>query len=128
MGEQERKRPTPLGLNEATNKPFNNALPPPKVIWHFIPSSHGQCDSQVMVAKIPRNRFHCLNETIRFDIWKLAYSEATESSHFLTAYKGEKKYKRKLHTMKPLNVDLPQGKMVMLEHYEEQKLHKHIIF
>ena len=30
--------------------------------------------------------------------------------------------------MKPLNVDLPQGKMVMLEHYEEQKLHKHIIF
>ena len=51
-----------------------------------------------------------------------------ESSHFLTASKGEKKYKRKSHTMKPLNVDLPQGKMVMLEHYEEQKLHKHIIF
>lgn len=30
--------------------------------------------------------------------------------------------------MKPLNADLPQGKLVMLEHYEVQKLHKHIIF
>lgn len=95
MGEQERKRPTPLGLNEATNKPFNNALPPPKVIWHFIPS-HGQCDSQVMVAKIPRNRFHCLNETIRFDIWKLAYSEANRKVVISTAYKGEEKVQKEV--------------------------------
>lgn len=51
-----------------------------------------------------------------------------ERSHFLTAYNREKKYKRKLYTMKPLNADLPQGKLVMLEHYEVQKLHKHIIF
>ena len=95
VGEQERMRPTTLGLNEATKSHL------------IVPFSHqkwfGTLSHHHMVNVIPR--LWWLKYPEKDFIVSVKQSDSTygswpilkqpESSHFLTAYEGEKKYKRK---------------------------------